>query len=75
MEKGWYGPIAFGVFATLSEAVASNIVAGNVAAKAKPPAVPDAEIEILDADQVAIVLETLRGSSLYPIAALAISRA
>ena len=34
---------------------------------------PDAEIEILDADQVAIVLEALRGHSLYPIAALAIS--
>ena len=57
----------------LSEAVAGNIVASNVAAKVKPPAVPDAEIEILDADQVAIVLEALRGHSLYPIAALAIS--
>ena len=28
----------------LSEAVAGNIVAGNVAAKAKPPAVPDSEL-------------------------------
>ena len=57
----------------LSEAVAGNIVAGNVAAKAKPPAVPDSELEILDADQVTAVLEALKGGSLYPIAALAIA--
>ena len=57
----------------LSEAVAGNVVAGNVAAKAKPPAVPDSELDILDADQVSAVLEALKGGSLYPIAALAIA--
>ena len=50
----------------LSEAVAGNIVAGNVAAKAKPPAVPDSELEILDADQVGAVLEALRAAASTP---------
>ncbi len=49
----------------LNDAVAENIVAVNVAAKAKAPKVAKSEAEILTAEQVRAVLEALKGRALY----------
>ncbi len=40
---------------------------------AKPPKIEEGEVEILNADQIAAVLDALKGHSIYPIAALAIA--
>jgi integrase len=56
----------------LAHATAIEVIERNVAAAIRAPKVPRAEIEILDADQVAEVLGRLRGHSIYPIVALAI---
>ncbi len=56
----------------LAHATAIEVLDRNVAAAIRAPKVPRAEIEILDADQVADVLGKLKGHSIYPIAALAI---
>jgi integrase len=56
----------------LRRAVDDGVLARNVAAIRKPPAVEAVEVHILTPDQVTAVLEALRGHSLYPIAALAL---
>ena len=38
-----------------------------------PPKIEAAEVEILDADQIAAALDALSGSRLYPIAVLALA--
>jgi len=45
----------------------------NVAGAISPPKAAESEVEILDADQVAIVLHRLDGHDLYPIAAVALA--
>jgi integrase len=45
----------------------------NVAAIRKPPAVEQQEIEILTPEQIAVVLDSLKGHSVHPIATLAVS--
>jgi integrase len=55
----------------LAEAVKLDMVARNVASAVTPPKVEAAEVVILDADQIAAVLDALKGSRLHPIAALA----
>jgi integrase len=50
-----------------------GVVHQNVAAMVDAPAVADKEIEVLTAQQVQVVLQTLRGRSLYPIAATALA--
>ncbi len=56
----------------LAHAAAVEIVERNVASIIKPPTVPRAEVEILNAEQIADVLRKLEGHSIYPIVALAI---
>ncbi len=64
---------AHGVLRTaLAHATAIEVLDRNVAAAIRAPKVPRAEIEILDADQVADVLGKLKGHVIFPIAALAI---
>jgi integrase len=48
-------------------------LARKVADVAKPPKIEEGEVEILNADQIAAVLDALKGHSIYPIAALAIA--
>ena len=48
-------------------------LARNVATIARPPKVEQGEVEILTAEQIALVLEKLQGHQLYPIAALALA--
>jgi integrase len=55
----------------LAEAVKLDMVARNVACAVTPPKVEAAEVAILEADQIAAVLDALKGSRLHPIAALA----
>jgi integrase len=55
----------------LAEAVKLDMVARNVAGAVTPPKVEAAEVQILDADQIAALLDVLKGSRLHPIAALA----
>ena len=50
-----------------------GIVPNNVAALVDPPRVPSTEIDALTPVQVLAVLETLRGKSIYLIAALALA--
>ena len=57
----------------LNEAVDSNIVAGNVAAKVKPPAVPDCRDRDTRRRSGRRRLRGVGGHGLYPVAALAIS--
>lgn len=49
------------------------MVSRNVAASVAPPKIVAAEKEILNADQIAAVLNTLKGSRLHPIARLAVA--
>ncbi len=56
----------------LAHATAIEVLDRNVAAAIRAPKVPRAEIEILDADQIADVLGKLKGHTIFPIAALAI---
>jgi integrase len=55
----------------LVEAVKLDMVPRNVVDAVTPPKVEAAEIEILTADQIAAVLDALKGSRLHPIASLA----
>jgi integrase len=55
----------------LHHATQWGVVQRNVASMVDAPAVQPKEIEILTAAQVQTVLQTLRGRSLYPIAAVA----
>ena len=59
--------------AALEAAVKLELLSRNVCAVATVPAADDTEVEILDADQIAAVLEALRGTRLYPITAFAIA--
>jgi integrase len=55
----------------LAEAVKLDMVSRNVAGAVTPPKVEVEEVEILTADQIAAVLDALKGFRLHPIAALA----
>ena len=55
----------------LVEAVKLDMVSRNVADAVTLPEVEADKVEILDADQIAAVLDALKGSRLHPIAALA----
>jgi integrase len=57
----------------LQRALESETLNRNVASIIRPPKVEMAEIEILDAEQVALVLHRLSGHDLFPIAALALA--
>ncbi len=57
----------------LALAVEDETLARNVATIARPPKVEQGEVEILTAEQIALVLEKLQGHQLYPIAALALA--
>lgn len=57
----------------LEIALAREDVARNVAHKVKPPKVEDTEVSALKADQIAPVLEALKGHWLEPIAIVALS--
>jgi integrase len=57
----------------LERALKSELVARNVAHAIKPPKVEQAEVEILKADQIGIMLAALDGHPLQPIAVLALS--
>jgi hypothetical protein len=57
----------------LTRAVQNGTLARNVASIRKPPAVEAKEVEILSADQIAALLDGLKGHSLYPIASLALA--
>jgi len=57
----------------LQRAVEMEILARNVASAISPPSLEPSEIEILDAGQIAIVLESLKGHDIYSIAALALA--
>jgi integrase len=57
----------------LGRAVENGALARNVAAIRKPPAVEEQEIEILTPEQVRVVLDSLKGHGLYPIASLALA--
>jgi integrase len=59
--------------AALQSAVGLELLARNVADVAKPPKIEEGEVEILNADQIAAVLDALKGNSIYPIVALAIA--
>lgn len=59
--------------AALAEAVKLDMIARNVADAVTPPKIEAAEVEILDADQIAAALDALSGSRLYPIAVLALA--
>lgn len=57
----------------LQRAVETEVLARNVSSSISPPALEVAEIEILDADQIATVLERLEGHRLHTISALALA--
>ena len=57
--------------AALRRAVENGTLSRNVAAIRKPPAVEQDELEILSPEQVTAVLDSLKGHSVHPIAALA----
>jgi integrase len=57
----------------LARAAAAETVSRNVASVIKPPKVEANEIEILTADQIAVVLSALKGHALEPIAVLALA--
>jgi len=57
----------------LQRAVETEVLARNVASAISPPTVESDEVEILDADQIALVLERLLGHLLYEISALALA--
>jgi len=57
----------------LGYAVKSGTLTRNVAAVERPPAVEDAEVEILSSEQITAVLESLDGHSLHPIVSLALA--
>jgi integrase len=54
----------------LQLAVETEVLARNVASVVSPPRVEEEEVEILTADQVSTVIETLTGHPLYEIAVL-----
>ncbi|HRQ25789.1 site-specific integrase [Hyphomicrobium sp.] len=57
----------------LQRAVETEVLARNVASTISPPTVESEEVEILDAGQIALVLERLSGHPLYEISALALA--
>jgi integrase len=57
----------------LAVAVDWEMVPANAADRVKPPRVTERELEILTEDQVATVLNKLRGRTLYPLVALALA--
>ena len=57
----------------LGAAVKLELLSRNVAAAVDSPKVEADEVEILTAHQIAAVLDALKGSRLYPIAALALA--
>jgi integrase len=57
----------------LQRAVNNETLARNVASAIRPPKVEEEEVEILDAEQVALVLCKLEGHPLYTISALALA--
>ena len=57
----------------LKRAVENGTVTRNVAAIRRPPAAQETEIEILTPDQIAAVLEALKGHTLHAIASLALA--
>jgi integrase len=57
----------------LKRAIENGTLARNVAAIRKPPAVQADEVNILTPDQIAVVLDSLRGHSLHPIVRLALA--
>jgi integrase len=57
----------------LSRAMSAEVVSRNVASAISPPRVEPREVEILSAEQIALVLDRLQGHTLYPIAALALA--
>jgi integrase len=61
------------VHKALAVAVQWNIVSRNVAGAAEPPKVPAAEIEILSEDAARLLLQKLRGRSLYMLALLGLT--
>ena len=58
---------------TLQRAVEGETLARNVASVIPPPKVEEQEIGILGADQIAAVMDKLKGHPLYAISALALS--
>jgi integrase len=57
----------------LERALTAELVHRNAAHAIRPPAVEQAEVEILKADQIGAVIAALEGHSLQPIAVLALS--
>jgi integrase len=57
----------------LARAVEREVLSRNVASIISPPKVEDREIEILDAEQVAVVLRKLEGHELHSIAAVGLT--
>jgi integrase len=57
----------------LKRAVENGTLTRNVAAIRKPPAVEAKEIEILTAEDITAILDSLRGHTLHPIASLALT--
>jgi integrase len=53
--------------------MSAEVVSRNVASAISAPRVEPKEVEILSADQIALVLDRLQGHRLYPIAALALA--
>jgi integrase len=58
---------------TFGQAVKWSIISINPVIAAAPPRVEPTKITILDPDEIATVLTTLRGRPLYPVAVLALS--
>jgi integrase len=56
----------------LKEGMRHEVVARNVAAVEQPPKAEDEEITVLDADQVKLLVERLRGRAMYPRAVTAL---
>jgi integrase len=59
--------------AALADAVKLELLARNVVDAVDPPKVEADEVEILNADQIAAVLDAMKGYRLHPIASLAIA--
>jgi integrase len=57
----------------LARAAATEMVSRNVAALVSPPTVPDEELEILTADQIADVIAKIRELAIFPIAFTALA--
>lgn len=57
----------------LQRAVESEILVRNVASAISPPKVAEEEVEILDANQIALVLDKLQGRTLHPVVATALA--